>query len=383
MRTVATVLVVLLVGASGLPAGAVTAADQQAEGYAGTHVSFETSNSAIVDYTVDGETMLQSMAVQSQSSAESQGEVSAGLSLSAVTELAGSSLGLDSKTEVDAEVTAESGASMQAHDNAQGILVVRTGDESQYLTANVSSSARAESESDQRVVVTTEDGTEGAFLVVGDGEVTVNDNGNVSAEVGSDGKLVFRSYPDSRDSEDQQEERSISEGKAAGEVYVMQTGEQGGELATDVVQYSEDTAVEVTETSEGAVTITAERSQEEGKILLTSVSEQAISSTEDLEVTVDGEAAARASSYSELESATDGGDSSKFLVRQQSSAEASADVLVAVNHFSTREITMTEGDGGNENGTADDETSTGLPGFGVGVALLALLSVALYAYRRP
>lgn len=43
MRALATVLVVLLVGASSLPVGAVATAEQQTEGYAGTHVSFETS----------------------------------------------------------------------------------------------------------------------------------------------------------------------------------------------------------------------------------------------------------------------------------------------------------------------------------------------------
>ena len=119
---------------------------------------------------------------------------------------------------------------------------------------------------------------------------------------------------------------------------------------------------------------------------------------------VDGEAAVEASSYSELESATEGGDSSKFLVRQSSSAEASADVLVALNEFSERDVTMTEGssDGTDNNGDENngddtdtddnngdgtdtdgtDEPSQGLSGFGVGVALLALLAAAVIAIRN-
>ncbi|QIO24174.1 PGF-CTERM sorting domain-containing protein [Haloarcula sp. JP-L23] len=392
----AALMALLLIVSSTVPIGAAAATTQQGEAYVGTHVEFETASDAIVDYTVNGETMLQSVQVQSQSTAESRGDVRAGVGLSAVTELTGAALSLDSQTEVSATITAESGATMHAHDNSKGILVVRSGGESQYVTVNVSSSSQAENEGEKRVIVTTEDGTKGAFIVVGDGEVTVNEQGDVSANVGSDGTLVFRSYPEGRDDNDQQEEQLISEGKAAAEVYVMESSEEGRELAADVVQYSEDTTVEVTQKTEGTVTMTAERSQEQGKIIITSVSEQAISSVENLQVTVDGEAAAEASSYSELESAINNGDSSKFLVRQQSSAQASADVLVAVNHFSTREITMSEDGSGSDgsdgteadgtdgsDGDGDQTTTDGQgPGFGPVVTLIALVAVAALALAR-
>jgi PGF-CTERM protein len=401
-------VVVLLVASSAIPVG-TAAATQQSEAYAGTHVEFETTSDAVVDYSVNNTTVFESVKVQSQSSAESQGNVQAGVGLSAVTGITGEALSVESQTEVSATVTAESGATMEAHDNSHGILVVKSGGESQYVTVNVSSSSQAESENDQRVVVTTEDGTKGSFIVVGDGNVTVNDRGNVSANLGSDGTLVFRSYSDERSEDDEQKEQLISEGKATAEVYVMQAGDQGSEFAADVVQYGNDTTVEVTQQSEGTVQMTAERSQEQGKIIMTSVSEQAISSVEDLQVTVDGEAAAEASSYSDLESTSEN-DTSKFLVRQESSAQASADVLVAVNHFSERQITMqdsssddsgSDGDtttedesDGSDSGTATGEesggsdetnqeaTDAGGPGFGIGVALVALISVALYAYRR-
>ncbi|WP_313693449.1 PGF-CTERM sorting domain-containing protein [Halorarum halobium] len=206
---------------------------------------------------------------------------------------------------------------------------------------------------------------------------------------------MFRSYPDERSQQDERQERLIADGTATAEVYVMSAAESGsesgGELATDVVTYGEDTTVEVTERSEGTVEMTVERSKEQGKVLITSVSEEAISSAEDVQVTVDGEAAARASSYGELESAANGGDTSKFLVQQSSSAEASADVLVAVNHFSSREVAMSEGgngsdtgsggDGSSDGGSGDGSTTTG-PGLGVTAGVLALLSVALLARRR-
>jgi PGF-CTERM protein len=383
---------VLLVASSAFPIGTTTAAAQQGEAYAGSYVEFETTNDAIVDYSVNGNTVFQSVKVQSQSTAENQGSVRAGVGLSAVTDITGAALSLDSQTEVSATVTAESGATMEAHDNSRGILVVRSGGDSQYVTVNVSSSSQAENEGDQRVVVSSDDGTQGTFIVVGDGEVTVNEQGNVSADLESDDKLVFRSYSEGRSEEDEQEEQLISDGQAAAEVYVMESSEQGSEFAADVVQYSEDTTVEVTQQSEGTVRMTADRSQDQGKIIITSVSEQAINSVEDLQVTVDGEAAAEASSYSDLESAI-GSDSSKFLVRQQSSAQASADVLVAVNQFSTREITMSE-DGDDSDGSGTDGTdgsdgdggqeTTGAdgPGFGPIAALIALVAVAALAAAR-
>jgi len=391
--TVALLVSVLLVVQA---AGIGTVAAQDAGAYAGTNVTFETEGGAVVDYAVDGTTMIESVETQSQSSAESQGSVGADASLSAVTHVSGSGLSLDSKTETSASISAESGASMTAHDNEHGILVVQSGDESQYVTANLSSSTEAAQDGESRVVVTKDDGTKGTFIVVGDGEVTVNEAGNVTADLGQDGTLVFRSYPDDRSDDDERQEQLIADGKAVAEVYVMGSAESGSEsgseLATDIVTYGQETTVEVTERSEGTVRMTAERSQEEGKVIITSVSEAAISSTEEMQVTVDGEAAARASSYSELESAANGGDNSKFLVQQSSSAEASADVLVAVNHFSSREVAMSEGDGGSSDGGSDGgsgdggsddaATSANGPGLGVTAGVLALLSVALLARRQ-
>jgi len=176
--------VLLLVSSAGI--GAVAAQDTKA--YSGTNVTFETENGAVVDYAVDGQTMIDSIETQSQSRVESESSVEADASLSAVTEISGSGLSVDSTTQTSASVTAESGAKMTAHDNEHGILVIRPGEESQYVTANLSSSTAAEQESESRVVVTREDGTKGAFIVVGDGEVTVNEAGNVSARLGQGGR---------------------------------------------------------------------------------------------------------------------------------------------------------------------------------------------------
>jgi len=246
---------------------------------------------------------------------------------------------------------------MTAHDNGNGVLVVASGDNTQYATVNLSESASAESEDDSRVVVTAEDGTKGTFFVVGEGSVTVNEEGNVSASIMEESRLVFRAYPDGRSQADRTQEGLIANGTAAAEVHVMA---EDGEAVAGAINYSSDTAVEVTESTEGTVRMTAERSVEQGTVVVTNVSETVLDATGDLSVRVDGDAAAEASSYSELRAATQDGPTSEYMVRQASSAEAgaSATVYVAVNHFSTREVTMSESDQTTTTGS-DGDTTTG------------------------
>ncbi|WP_172824912.1 PGF-CTERM sorting domain-containing protein [Halorientalis sp. IM1011] len=360
-----------------------TAADaQQASGYSGATVSFETRDDAIVNYAIDGETLLDSVAVESRSTTRSRLGAGASLDLSAVTRIGGSGLSLGSQTDLSASVAFDSGAEMTAHDGSQGIFVVRANDEAQVASVNLSGDASAESEGDGRVVVSQENGADGTFIVVGDGEVTVNDAGNVTARIGQDGSLVFRPYPDGRDDSDSEEERLIAQGTAAAEVTVSQA-ESGGEYATDVVNYGQDTTVEVSEQSASTVNMTVERSEQQGRVVIASLAEE-IQSAEDVQVYVDGEAAARAESVTELESATQNGDNSRFMVSNAASAQASGEVLVGINHFSTRSVSVQDG-GSSDGGSGDqsDGTTSGSgPGFGVVIALLAVLSTALLARYR-
>jgi PGF-CTERM protein len=371
----------------------VMRSDAESEAYAGAHTSFNATANAIADYEVDGETMFESAQIQSKSQAWSQADLDAGVELSAVTSFLGAGLSMQAESETSATMSAESGAEMRVHDSDRGILVISSGEQSQYVGVNLSGGAQAETDGDGRVVVTTDDGARGTFIVVGDGAVTVNDEGNVTAELDADSQLVFRAYGEERTSEDQTQEALIANGTAAAEVYVTETSEAGSETTADVVHYGENTTVEVTQKSEGEIRMTAERTESEGRVVITSVSESVIDATEDLSVMVDGEAAVEASSYSELESATEGGDTSKFLVRQSGSTEATADILIALNHFSERDVTVMESDDGgmdgtdtddsdSTDGTTDDGGSQGLPGFGVGVALVALLAAALLVARN-
>ncbi len=424
-RTLASIAItVALVLAGALPATGAAMGAQQSEGYAGAHVSFETASDAVVDYGVGGETVLESVAVDSRSSVESDGSIGVDAGLSAASDIAGAALSLSARTETSATVTADSGAELTAHDNPRGILVVSAGNESQYVTANLSSGAEASAEGDERVVVNRDDGRDGAFLVVGNGSVEVDDGGNVSASLSEDAQLVFRSYEGERDEGDEQQEWMIVDGTATAEAYVTQSGEDGSELAADAVEYGNDTRVDVTSYGEGAVNVTAERTRHEGRVIVTTVSEQALDATENLSVRVDGEAAAEASSYGELRGGLDEANQSRFLVRQGASADASADVLVAVNHFSERQIAVTNGsttesdgsestengtetttadsteesteDGDAETTTGDEETTAGDdestpeptptagdgPGFGLVAALVAAGLLGLAGSRR-
>ena len=380
MKHAVIVMVLLLATTSMAPAAA---AGPSGGAYAGAHVAFDVSGDAVTNYSVDGEPMLASVEMRS---ASATGDASLGANLSALAGLDGAALSLGARTETSATVAAEGSGSMAAHDNGNGVLIVNAADGAQHVRANLSAGATAEERDDDVVTVTSANGTTGSFLVVGEGTVSVAGDGNVSAEVGEGGRLVFRSYPDGRDASDERQERLIADGTAAGEVHVM---ERGGEVVTDTVSYGANTTVEAKRTAEHGVAVTVDRAEHDGKVIITSVSKAAAENADDLRVTVDGEAAVEASSYGELQGAI-GGERSAYMIEQGTAAganaEASADVLVAVNHFSTRTIGITSADGTTADDTSSDAGATtngaGQPGFGVGAALAALLAVAVVAVRR-
>ena len=376
-----TAALALLLVASAVGAAAAPAATQEAEGeaYSGAFVEFDATGAAVSDYAVDGTVVVENVSMQSAS--ETEGILDAGLS--SVTSVDAAGLSVDSRTASGATVISESGAKMEASDNQRGVVQVRANGESQVVHASVDGEAR--SESDSRVVVSGDDGTQGAFLVVGDGEATVDEEGDVVARVDGDGQLVYRQYNGERSEEDGEQERMIQDGTATAEVYVHSAAEGGSEAesnGTSVVEYDQDTTVEVQERSESRINVTAERTERQGKVIITTVSDETFGNANDTEVLVDGEAAAEANSYGEVRQATQDGDNSRYLVRQSSSAEASSDVVVGVNHFSERQISM-QSDGNSTDSTdgGDDGSSADGPGFGV-LAAIAALSGALVVLRR-
>ncbi|WP_436927582.1 hypothetical protein [Halosimplex amylolyticum] len=356
-RTVA-ILAMLVVSAIAPVTALAGTADQQA--YAGSHVAFDTGSTAVVDYRVDGKQTVDSVRVQSQSEAESSIGLGGSADLDAAAGIVGAALSVDAETDAGASLTTESGASIEAHDNGHGSLVVAADDAAQYVALNVSGDA--EQTGEKRVVYETDGGATATAMVVGEGNVSVTEHGNLTAAVEEDSRLVVRSYTDGRSDADESEERLIVNETAAASVYVMSQGEK---RVTDTVTYGQDTAVAVEERAEGRVDVTVSRTAHEGRVILAHVSNETFHSTEDVQVAVDGEAAASASSYAELRQAAAGGDTSKYMVRQSggASASAGATVLVGVNHFSTRTVTMTDSTDDGETATSDgsDATETDAP----------------------
>jgi PGF-CTERM protein len=370
------VVALLLVASVTTPVAAAGAETTQ-EGQAGAFVSFEAESNAVVDYSVDGTTVVENVSVQSES--EASGGSSVDLGSSADFSGAGLSVASSMQASGSATIQSESGATIESHDNQRGVLVVRPGGGSQVAAINVSSDAEAESESEGRVVIEKDDGTQAVVLATGDAEVTVTDEGDVEGRTGENGQLVYRQYDGERSDSDESQEQFIANGTATAELYYQQareSGDSGSDRAVNVVNYGQDTTVEVTERSASTLNATVERSQSEGKVVIVSVSEAAMENAESTSVYVDGETAAEASSYSEVAAAANGGDSSAYLVRSSSSAEATTDVLVGVNHFSERELSM-QSDGGD-----GATSSSGQPGFGVGIAVVALAGAALLAARQ-
>ncbi|ELZ03904.1 hypothetical protein [Natrialba asiatica] len=385
-RLSAVVLAVLVVASfpATAVAGGASASDESnanlargqanADAYTGTHVEFETAADSVVDYRVDGEQVFENVTVASRNDAEDGTSGSAGADLSAAVDLEGIGIDLDVRSETRAEIATESSASLTAHDTDRGILTVDAGEESQSVVLNLSgeSNAEAAQESDARVLVETDDRT-GALIVVGDGNVTVAEQGTVTADLESDSTLVFRSYADGeRTDEAEAQERLIAEGVATAEVYA---DERDGERVADVATYGQDIAVDTATDASDRIELTAERAHGEGTVVITSLSEAALAAGEsaaDLSVTVDGEAAAKASSYSELEGGI--GEEPRYMVTQSSDASAAADVLIAVDHFSERELTIRSADEDGSGSDGDDEAGDdSLPGFGVVTGLVAVL----------
>lgn len=352
------------------------AARAQSEAYAGANVSFDVDDRAIVDYQVGGALLFESVAVEAQSDHEGGPGADAGASvgLSAVADLRGAALSMGARTETRATVETDGSAEMAAHDSERGHLVVSANGEPQFVEAELGADATAQAEDDRRVVVTTGDGSHVTAIVVGDGSVAVNENDDLVADIEGEAKVVFRASGEERNENDDEAERLIADGEAAIEVYVDHAD---GEAVSDAVRYADDTSAQARADAENTVEVTVERTTDEGTVVLTSVSEAAIGAVEELSVSVDGEAATRVESAGELAGAVDEGPA--FAVARGASADANAEVFVAVDHFSERTIAMSADDEtGDDAGGADAESQ---PGFGVAAALGAILA-ALLAGRR-
>jgi len=356
---VATVLVV------GMTAAVTASSHGEGAAYAGTNVSFDTSSNAVVNYTVDGTTVFSSAQVESRSSAESRGGAGIGigaggsLDLSSLNVRGAAVANINTRARASANVEFESSANFEAHDNGNGVAVLKSGNDEQVVEVELAADSEAQT-SEESVVTFSSDGAESSFIVAGDGEAQTND-GNVTARLGAGTNAAFRTYGEEKTQDDEQQESLIADGDVAAEVRF--TGEGSGEPA----EFLSNTSVETDVNAGESVSLVVDRAESEGKMLMTTVTDSAIGTTQNISVDVDGEAAAQAESYSELESAF--GNEPRYLVVDRE-AESSAQVLVALDSFSEHGVTIegeegeeTDGteqdtDGGTENNTAEDGGET-------------------------
>lgn len=376
--------------------------------YAGTHVEFDTSENAVTEFTVDGETVFDSLEVESRTEAEARGaagvgvDVGAGVGgeggvdLSALSDVQGAAVAnVNVEARASANVGFDSGAEFEAHDNANGVAVLKSGDEEQLVEVEIAADAEAET-ADQSVVTFTSDGTESSLIVAGEGEAGINDEGDVAAHLETGTNAVVRAYGEEKSEDDEQQERLIADGNVAAEVQFGEDRE--GEVAGDPADFLSGTDVDVDIDAGESVSLTVDRTESEGKVVMTTVTDAAVGTTEELNVEIDGEAAVEADSYSELEAGI--GEETRYLVTE-TEAEGQAQVLVAVDSFSERQVVVegeeeetvdeTDDDVDEETDdetddeevdetadeTEDDDTADeeeGLPGFTVVAALVAALT---------
>lgn len=365
-KTVVTIVVVVL--AAALLAMTVGASNHMGEGqqaYAGNNVSFDTSENAVVNYTVDGAEIFNSAEVEAKSSAEERGAAGVGagigvgagggggVDLSALTDVRGAAVAnVNANARASASVNFDSSAEFEAHDNGNGVAVLKSGDEEQLVEVEISADTEAETPNES-VVTFTSDGTESSFIVAGEGRADVNEGGNVTANLGNSTNAVVRTYGDEKTEDDEEQERIISEGNAAAEV---QFTEQDGDVVGSPAEFLPNTDIETEVNAGESVSLTVDRAESEGKVVMMTVTGAAVGTTEEINVEVDGNAAVEVDSYSELEGGI--GEEMRYTV-VDGDTEGKAQVLVAVESFSEHQITVEgEEDDTTDNGSTDDTDGT-------------------------
>lgn len=357
---------------------------QQAEAHNGSHVNFQTTDNAVVDYRVNGVALVESVETEARNTAEQRGSVDVGVTISADARVRGSTISTAAQTQTRTSFETGSGAAMQAHDSDRGNLLVRASEGDQLVGLNVSENAQTEQASDRRAVVTHADGTQGVIVVIGNGTAMINEEENVVADVSEGSALVYRQYGSERSEQERAQERMIADGTAVAEVYVTEPSDGNDQPATDAVQYEQNTTVAVEMANDTAIELTADRDASDGRVVISSVSEAAFDATSGINVTVDGEAATRVDSGSALRTAADGGSNSAFMAQSATTTAASTDVVVAINHFSERDLAITAADDDTQVAGDDESSTTGdeAPGFGIIAGLVALVGAALIAIPR-
>jgi len=365
MRRLTALVATLLVVSMAAPAAVTPAAADEHE-YDGKHVSFDIKPNGIAEYSVNNETLFSS--VKTRAASEPAVDVGAGVDASAIAGFEGAGIEATSTTTAAARFRTENGAQVAAHDTERGHLTIHATEQRTLVQINMSDPVGTTPEGS--VIVVGGATQVGSVFVVGEGNLSITEEGNIVADLPRGSGLVFRSNGDNRTTQDQATERLIERGSAAGEVYVSQ---RNGEVVADTVQYDTDISVEVAQYEDGFVEVGVNRTTEQGTIVIMEVSKKLIEDPGDTAVRVSGTKATRVDTHAELRRSLGKGEPT-YKVSRATTGQANAAILVAIDSFSGQTVIIEE----RQESTAVEEST---PGFGVSVALLAMLTVTLAARR--
>ncbi len=383
MRKLIAALLCVSLAFAGVPAA--TTAQTGGEATTGTHISFGVANDAVTGYTVGGTEMFSSFRMQSQSSAVDEGLIEANLDeITSIVNINAAGLSVEAETSASTtlNVSSSPGAYVRAHDNGHGTFRVAPGQNTQVGIVNVSSNTELTVEGEEMATLTADNGAEATFMVVGTGgEVATNEDGNLAVRLGANSDLIFKAYPDGKSDAEAEQESLISDGIIGAEVHVM---EQDGERVIDAASYNTFVNYYGTEEAANGTNFTFGSARGTGTLVVTHVSEAAVGSLSSVEAyvnssngenTVPVEADSAATGVANVEQYVGSPESAYYAV-PPAEGSASTDVVVAINHFSNRTVTM-----GQNVGPSDTSGSGGVPGFGAPAAIAALLALAAFARR--
>ncbi|MFB6236347.1 MAG: PGF-CTERM sorting domain-containing protein [Halopenitus sp.] len=365
MRRLTVLVATLLVVSMAAPAAVTPAAAGEHE-YDGKHVSFDIKSNGIAEYSVNNETLFSS--VKTQAASEAAVDVGAGVDASAIAGFEGAGLEATSTTTAAARFRTENGAQVAAHDTERGHLTIHATEQRTLVQINMSDPVGTTPKGTLIVVGGAKQ--VGSVFIVGEGNLSITEEGNIVADLHKGSGLVFRSNGENRTTQDQATERLIERGAAAGEVYVSK---RNGEVVADTVQYDTDISVEIAQYEKGFVEVAVNRTTEKGTIVIMEVSKKLIEDPGAASVRVSGTEATRVDTHAELRRSLGKGEPT-YKVSQATTSQANAAVLVAIDSFSRQTVVIEE----RQESTPVEESA---PGFGVSAALLAMLTATLAARR--
>jgi len=383
MRKLIIALLCVSLAFAGVPAAST--AQTGGEVTTGTNISFGVADNAVTEYTVGGTEMFASIRAQSESSAVEEGLIEADIDeISAIANVNGAGLSVNAETAVSTtiDVGTSPGAKLTTHDNSHGTLTMTPGQDTQVAIVNVSSNTEVSVEDEEMATVTADNGAEGSFILSGSGgELARNDDGNLVLRLSPNSDLVFKAYPDGKSAAEDQQESLIADGIIGAEVHVM---ERDGETLYDAATYSTFVNYHGSEKTANGTNLTFGSPQGTGTVVVANVNEAAVGSLSSMEVYVNSSSGEETVAVDQpnATAALDEIDgyistsSSGYYVVPPAEGSTSTDVLVGINHFTNRTVAM-----GQNVGPSDTSSSGGVPGFGVPVALAALLALAAFARR--